>query len=315
MKKIIVILGPTASGKSTLGINLAKKYNGEIISADSRQVFKRLDIGSGKITNKEQSIVPHHLLDVSDPMDEFSVAKFQKLAFVAIEKIIKNKKLPFIVGGTALYIYSIVDNYKFQNFKPDKNRQKELESKPIEDLILLANKTINGKDYEKTKTKIEQKNPIFYLEKAGFPKKDIANKRRLTRAILKLESGIPLKTKNNPKKYNSILIGIDLPRQELYKKIDARVDERIKQGMIEEVKNLRLDGVSDEWLLNLGLEYRWITEYLNGKWTKEEMASRLKTAIHAFSRRQMTWWKKDKRIIWIKDENQAEKTVKTNLGL
>lgn len=284
LPKLIIILGPTASGKSSLGIELAKKHDGEIISADSRQVFRKLDIGTGKVTKQEQKEIKHHLIDVLDPEEKFSVADFQKLALGAIDDIISRKKMPFLVGGTALYIYSIIDNYKITDVAPDKNLREELSKKILQELQAMVPKnTLNADDY---------KNP-----------------RRLIRAIEKLKSGSAIDPKKGKPKYDNIILGINIAREELYKKIDKRVDERLKQGMIEEVKNLRKQGVTDEWLISLGLEYKWITEYLLGKWKKEEMIEKLKFAIHAFARRQMTWFRKDKKIKWVDSVVDAEKAI------
>ncbi|PIZ81416.1 MAG: tRNA (adenosine(37)-N6)-dimethylallyltransferase MiaA, partial [Parcubacteria group bacterium CG_4_10_14_0_2_um_filter_41_6] len=259
MNQLITILGPTASGKSTLGIELAQDLNGEIVSADSRQVFRGLDIGSGKVTNEEQAQVPHYLLDVVDPMDDFSVSHFQKLAFTAIDDIIGRNKLPFLVGGTALYIYSVIDNYKLQDIAPDPKLRKQFEKKSLSELqAMVPDGALNKDDYN--------------------------NPRRLIRAIEKLEAGVPIEPQKGPQKYENIIFGIDFPREELYQRIDQRVDERLKDGMIEEVENLRANGVSDEWLVSLGLEYKWITEFLQGKWQRDEMIKRLKGAIHAFAR-------------------------------
>lgn len=284
MKKLITILGPTASGKSTLGIKLAQEFSGEIVSADSRQVYRGLNIGSGKVTPEEQKSVPHYLLDVVEPMEDFSVAHFQKLAFEAIDDILNRDKLPFLVGGTALYIYSVIDNYELSDVGANLEKRKELEKKSVEELqSLVPPDTLNPSDYQ--------------------------NPRRLIRAIEKLESGESLQPKKGPPRYDNLILGTEVSRDELYKKIDQRVDERLKQGMIEEVENLRREGGSDEWLVSLGLEYKWITEHLQGKYTKDEMIKRLKGAIHAFARRQLTWWKRDQRIIWIKNFNEAEKKV------
>jgi len=304
MHKLITILGPTATGKSSLGIELAQKFNGEIVSADSRQVFRGLNIGSGKVTADEQAQIPHHLLDIVNPMEEFSVAHFQGLAFTAIDDILSRKKLPFLVGGTALYIYSVIDNYIFTDVPPNPKRRKELEGKSVEELqniIKSSNDT--------------QPPPNPLLSKGGgtLSRDDLQNPRRLIRAIEKLEAGVSIEPKKAEQKYNNIILGINFSREELYKRIDMRVDERIKNGMIEEVKNLintwpkATRSLGEGWLIRLGLEYRYITEYLQKKHTKDEMIKGLKHAIHMFSKRQMTWFKLDKRIHWIKNSKQAEK--------
>jgi tRNA dimethylallyltransferase len=224
------------------------------------------------------------------------LAHYQKLAFNIIDDIIKRNRLPFFVGGTALYIYAIVDNYNLSDVGANLARRKELEKLSVDELqsILIPSSPRRGRG-------------------GVLNSDDMKNPRRLIRAIEKLEAGATLEANKKPPRYDTLLLGTDIPREELYKKIDQRVDERINAGMIEEVKSLICRGaiprVSENWLIGLGLEYRFITEYLQGKWTKDEMIKRLKGAIHAFSRRQMTWFKRDKRIIWIKNISEAEQEV------
>lgn len=308
LPKLITILGPTASGKSTLGIKLAQEFKGEIVSADSRQVYRGMDIGSGKVTLEEQKQVPHHLLDVVDPIDDFSLAHFQPLAFAAIDDIIKRGQTPFLVGGTALYIYSVVDNYNLSAVGANTARRKELEKLSVDELSVIASAALAKRSNPNNTPGSDDQIAAVSLAELGFPRNDMKNPRRLIRAIEKLEAGITLTASKNPTRYDSLLLGTDVAREELYKKIDRRVDDRIKEGMIEEVIKLR-QSVSDEKLLSFGLEYRLITEHLQGKWTQVEMINRLKNAIHAFSRRQMTWFKRDPRIIWVKNLSIAEKQV------
>jgi len=288
--KLIAILGPTASGKSTLGIGLAREFGGEIVSADSRQVYRGLDIGAGKVTIDEQRATTHHLLDIVDPGDDFSVADFQRLAFAAIDGILKRNKLPFLVGGTALYAYAVIDNYQLADVPQNKRLRQELQQKTIAELrTMVPPDALNEDDYQ--------------------------NPRRLIRAIEKLHAGASLGSDKGPPRYDALILGIDVPRPELYKKIDQRVLERIEQGMIEEVERLRdNDNIRDKWLINLGLEYQWITEHLQWKWTREEMIERLKGAIHAFARRQMAWFNRDKRIRWVRNRGEAQSAVREFLA-
>ena len=276
-QKIIVILGPTASGKTDLSLKLAKKFNGEIISADSRQVYKEMDIGTGKITKKEMKDIPHYLLDVASPKRKFSVAQYQKLALKAINEISKKRKIPFLVGGSPFYIYSVVQGWIFPKLRPDWELRKKLDKKSCQELFDILKK----KDPRRAK-KIEKK-----------------NKRRLIRAIEIIEKlgKVPLLRKNIQFEY--LLIGIKKPKEELENLIRKRLLKRFKQGMINEIKRLRKNNVSWKRLENFGLEYRWIARYLQNKINYQEMVEKLQKDSEHFAKRQMTWFKKDKRIKWI----------------
>lgn len=285
-RKIIVIAGPTASGKTDLAKTLIKKFNGEIISADSRQVYKGLDIGTGKDKSFFQ-----YLIDIREPEEKFTVADFQKEAQKAVEEIYKKGKIPFIVGGTGFYIDSFLKNKRLA--PPPKNPylRKELEKQSCEEL------------FEQLKKLDPQTAAII----------DKHNKRRLIRALeVCLETGKPFSSfgQESPSQFKVLYLVIDLPRSILYQKIDQRLSKRLQEGMIEEVQNLLKQGVSAQWLKSLGLEYRYITEYLEGKYSKEEMIEKLKYAIHRFARRQITWFKKNKEAIWIQNIHQAEKLIK-----
>lgn len=286
--KLIVILGPTAVGKSELGVKLAKRFNGEIVSADSRQVYKGMDIGTGKVTKKEMQGVPHYLLDVASPKRRFTVAQYQKLAFKAIDKILKKGKLPFLVGGSPFYIYSVVDGYVFPKIPPNRKLREKLERKSEKELFEILKKL----DPERAET-IDKK-----------------NKRRLIRAIeiaKKLGKVPPLK--KNPR-YDCLLLGIKKPKEVLTKLIKKRLEKRLKRGMIAEVKRLRKEGVSFKRLEEFGLEYQWIAWFLQGKIEKKEMIEGLQKDIEKFAKRQMVWFKRDKRIHWIKNQREAEKLIK-----
>lgn len=274
---IIVIVGPTASGKTGLAIKIAKQINGEVISADSRQVYKGLDIGTGKVTKEEMNGVKHHLLDVADPKKVFNVTDFQKLGEIAIEDIHNRGKVPIIAGGTGFYIQALVDGLVLPEVPPNIKLRKELENKTLEQLLSQLKK----------------------LDKNRYETIDKMNRVRLIRAIeiSNTLGKVPkLKTQN---KYEPKFIGIDVDPEQLKKNIHDRLISRMNAGMIEEVQALHQNGLSWKRMEALGLEYRFIARYLQNKITKEEMLSQLETAICQYAKRQMTWFRRNKKINWI----------------
>jgi tRNA dimethylallyltransferase len=283
--KIIVILGPTATGKSDVAVQLAKDFNGEIISADSRQVYKGMDLGSGKITKKEMLGIPHYLLDIVKPQTYFSVAKYKDLADKAIEKIIKKEKIPIICGGTGFYIDSIVKNILLPEVPPNQKLRKELEKKTVEQLFNILQKL----DPKRAST-IDKNNPA-----------------RLVRAIeiAKVLGTVP-EIKELPQKYDFIFIGLDLSDKILKERISIRLVKRIDKGMIKEISNLHKNGVSWKRLESFGLEYRQTALFLQNKITKEQMIENLNREIWNFVKRQRTWFKANKKIIWISPLKKKE---------
>ena len=290
MNPLVVVLGPTASGKSGLGIALAQRFDGEIVSADSRQVYRGLDIGTAKVTAEEQALVPHHLLDVADVDDVYTVSQFQQQAIAAIEDIRERGHVPFLVGGSPHYIQAVVDNLDIPAIPPQPALRAELEARPLAGLLAQLEELD-----PQSAAVIDRKNP-----------------RRVIRALeVCLISGQPFSSQRKVAAplYRSLLLGIQWPRDVLYRRIDARVDERMRQGMVQEVRDLLAQGVSFERLEALGLEYRFISRLLRGEFTSEgEMVQRLKYAIHDFTRRQLTWFRKDSRILWV-DGNDIERAV------
>lgn len=277
-QKLLVILGPTASGKSNLAVHLAKKYNGEIISADSRQVYKGLDIGTGKITKREMRGVPHHLLDVASVHRQFSVAQFKKRAEKAIADITRRGKLPILCGGTGFYIQAVVDDLALPPTKANKILRKMLEHQSPEQLFALLEKY----DQRRAKT-IDPK-----------------NKRRLIRALeIVRERGKVPKLPHKKNRYDALLIGALLPDPLLREQIHIRLLKRLRGGMIAEVQQLKVKGrVSWKRLDALGLEYCFAAQFLKGDLSKQEMTKKLETAIWRYAKRQKTWFKRDKRIEW-----------------
>ena len=277
MNKLVVIAGTNASGKSGLGIELAKKYSAEIISADSRQVFKGLDLGSGKVTEEEMQGIKHHLIDVAEPNDFFSLSEFQALAYDAIDETLSNNKKAFLVGGTGLYVNSIVDGYNLNKAAPNEELRKSVEAKTIEELIDI----------------IRESNP----EKLEHL--DLQNKRRLERAAEKVLSGDADDLPSVPR-YETLVIGVTWPRKVLYARIKERLDCRLEQGMIEEVANLRRAGATDDFLYKLGLEYRYILMYLRGEFADfDAFYNKLFMEIRHLAKEQMTWFRKRTDINWI----------------
>ncbi|MBL7045210.1 MAG: tRNA (adenosine(37)-N6)-dimethylallyltransferase MiaA [Parcubacteria group bacterium] len=289
--KIVVILGQTATGKSDLAVEIAKEFSGEIISADSRQVYKGLDIGSGKITKREMRSMKHYLLDVANPKRQFSVAQYKKLADRAILEINEKNKLPIIVGGTGFYIQAIVDGLVLPEVKPNAKLRKELERKSPEQLFEILKKLDKARAKE-----IEKNNP-----------------RRLIRAIevAKALGKVPkLKTDS---KYDVLQIGLKLEEKKLKDNIHKRLMARMKKGMVKEVEKLHSPpaggGLSWRRLEALGLEYKNLALYLQGKMSKAELLTKIETESWQFAKRQMRWFKRDNKIKWFKP-NEAKKIEK-----
>ncbi len=279
--KLIVILGPTASGKSDIAVDLAKKFNGEVISADSRQVYKDLDIGTGKITKKEMRGVPHYLLDVANPRKQFSVSDFLKMTNLTIVKIVTKNKVPIVCGGTGFYIDALLGDKQIPEVPPNPKLRRQLEKKSTEELFKILKKL----DQERAKN-IDSKNP-----------------RRLARAIeiCKAMGKVPshFAKASRDKTYNVLKIGIKIPETELKKRINKRLEKRIKIGMIAEAKNLHKRGLTHKRMRELGLEYGALADFLDKKINKKEMEERLQKEIWQYAKRQMTWFKKNKDVIWL----------------
>lgn len=287
-KRLLVILGPTTTGKTDLALTLAKKFNGELISADSRQVYKGLDIGTGKMPGKFESLkmedgrwivdgITIHLYDVISPKRQYSVANFVKDAEKVIKEISKSKKLPIIVGGTGLYIRALVDGLSNIHIPADKKLRNELKSLTLDQL--------------QTKLKTLSKNIWGRMNYS-----DRQNPRRLFRAI-ELASIKGYKMKN--KKYDALKIGLNASRKVLYQRSDERVLSRIKQGMIEEANRLKKMGLSLTRMRQLGLEYGVLADYLEGKiQSKADLIRIMQGKIHGYVRRQLTWFKKEKNVNW-----------------
>ncbi len=291
--KIIVIVGPTASGKSDLGVLISKRFNGEVISADSRQVYKGLDIGTGKIAQKEMKGISHHLLDVLQPRTKFTVHAFKKHGDKAIKKMLKNGKIPVIVGGTGFYIEALVDSVLLPEVKPDLKLRLKLSKKSAENLFKMLQK----------------------LDSKRSENIDPKNTHRLIRAIEIAQALGEVPAIKKDSNFNPLFIGLKVSPEELQERIAKRLKKRLKQGMISEARKLHKEGLSWKRMNELGLEYRYLALFLQNKISKEEMFQKLKTEIWRYAKRQMTWFKRDQRITWFKptELKKIEKEVKTFL--
>ena len=251
-----------------------------------------MDIGTGKITKKEMQKIPHYLLDVASPKRKFTVFQYKKLAEKAIDKIFKKEKIPIICGGSPFYIKALIDGIVIPKVVPDWELRKKLEKKTANELF----KELKKIDPQRAETI------------------DKNNKRRLIRAleIAEKQGEVP-SLKEKPLPYPVLFLGIKKPKERLKKLISKRLEKRFKKGMIAEVKRLRKEGLSWKRLDEFGLEYRQISRYLQGKISKQEMTEKLKQDIINFAKRQMVWWKNDKRIRWVKNTKEAEKLVKNFL--
>ena len=272
--KLIVIAGTNASGKSGLGVELAAQYGGEIVSADSRQVYRGLDLGSGKITKDEMRGVPHHLIDVCQPGDFFSMADFQRMAYAAIDGILSRGRLPFLVGGTGLYVDAVADGYELSDQAPDLALRAHLETFDTPALYGM----------------LKEKLPDTEI--------DPRNRNRVMRALERLAADDYHPGKRSPR-YDTLKLGVTWDRETLKARIDERLQRRLDQGMVQEVQGLMDQGVSAGFLMKLGLEYRYLTRYLLGEIPYPQMVEELGNAIKKFAKRQMTWFRKEENLHWL----------------
>jgi len=295
--KIIVILGQTSSGKTELSVEIAKKYNGEVVSADSQQVYKGLDIGSGKVTKKEMRDIPHYLLDVASPRSVFSVAQFKKKSDKVIKDVLKRGKLPIVAGGTGQYIQAIVDNIVLPEVKPNLKLRKELEKKSAQELGKILKKMDIGRFKE-----IDQK-----------------NSRRLVRAIeIATALGkVPKLTITGLWSNKDFLqIGIKVDDNILKERIEKRFKKRVKQGIVAEAKKLHEQGVSWKRMNQIGLAHKYVVKYIKGEISKEQMIEGAIREERRYAKRQKTWFKRDKRIHWVEYEqkNKIDELVRDFLS-
>ena len=293
---LITVLGPTAVGKTKLAAQLANYFNGEIISADSRQVYKHLNIGTGKDLSDytvNGSLVKYYMIDLIELPDEFNLFDFYKKFFLFFHQIKSKNKIPFLVGGTGLYLSSVIQNYDLKEIENEQEFFEELNTKSDEELKSLLLK-LNPYPHNKT---------------------DFKTRERIIQAIIVAKANKPVENKIT---IHSLNIGINPGREIVKKRISERLEKRLTEGMIHEVETLLQNKIPRERLISLGLEYKFITEYLIGKLSYEKMRDELYKAICAFAKRQMTWFRKMERegikIFWLSepDFDKAKEIIKTN---
>ncbi len=292
---VIAIVGPTASGKSELAVIIAKKINGEIISADSRQVYRGMDIGTGKVEGKLRSdkyfykSIRHYGIDIASPRTQYSVAKFQSYTKKAIAEILKQGKVPILCGGTGHWIDAVLFNQNLPAVKPNNELRKKLEKLSTFELF----------------------NKLKKLDPNRAQNIDAKNPRRLIRALeIIMTTGKPVPVSKMETKYDVLWLGITHDKETLDKRIDKRLDERLKIGMVEEIKKLHDEGLSWKRLEDFGLEYKFGAQLLQQKIIENEMRSLLSIAIKQYSKRQMTWFKRNKDIHWVKTASEALRIIK-----
>lgn len=290
--KVIVIVGPTASGKSDLGIQLARKLNGEIISADSRQVYRGMDIGTGKVTKREQRLVRHWLLDVASPRRQYSVAQWKIAAQQAIRDIVHRGKVPIICGGTGFWIDALVSGMTLPDVKPNAKLRADLAKLSVAQMYATLTK----------------------LDPVRAAAIDRHNPRRLQRALeIVMTTGKAVPQAGNGSRYEPLFLAVSFPKEKLAARIAKRLDARLKGGMITEVKRLHTHGVSWQRLEDFGLEYRWLARYLKSKSKSYKlqaisyrtMREALLRDIVRYAKRQMTWFKRNPDIHWVRTPRQA----------
>lgn len=279
MNRLLIICGPTATGKTAVAVSLAKKFNGELISADSRQIYRGMDIGTGKDKESLQGI-PICMYDIVDPDEAFSVSQYQKQARAHIGDIQKQNKLPIIVGGTGLYIKSLIETIPTSEIKPNEELRKKLEKLDINELQVI----------------VKQEYPCVW---GKLNASDRQNPRRLVRRIELAKAGVTILTKPSSHPNDVLWIGLTAPFPHLYERIDRRVDERVGQGITHEVRTLLQKGYSWNLPSMSGLGYRQWKKYIEGSETMEEAVQKWKFEEHGYARRQMTWFKRNKNIRWV----------------
>lgn len=331
--KIIVVLGPTSSGKSDVAIKLARKFDGEIISADSRQIYRGMDISSGKIKRdsgfhlpsvkgrtvrgvaKNKKLepyysegIPHYMLDIISPKTNFSAAQFKRKAEKIIADILSRGKLPIICGGTGFWIKSIVDNITYPEVKPDWKLRENLSQKSVEELFTILKKL----DPERAKN-IDAKNKVRLIRAIEICKAigKVPTVLSTSPACLPRRRAGGRGVRGEGVNYEFLQIGISWPKEKLHERIKIRLDQRFEEGMISEVERLHFkDKVSWKRLESFGLGYFWISQFLQNKLPEDQLFEKVYASEKDYAKRQMTWFKKDQRIVWTGNDKEIEKEAK-----
>lgn len=294
--KVIVICGPTASGKTALSIELAKRIDGEIVSCDSMQIYKDMDIGTAKPTKEEMQGIKHYLLDFVSPEERYSVANYKKDAKKAIKEIINKGKTPIVVGGTGLYVDSLIYEIEYNDIKLDVEYRKELEKmaeeQGLEKLYKLAQK-IDSKAMEKISVN-DRKRIIRVLE--------------IYHATGKTKTEQEYESRKKDVEYDYKVFAINWEREKLYERINKRVDIMLEQGLINEVENIQKKYNKFPTAMQ-GLGYKEVVDYLNGKYEKEEMVEKVKMESRRYAKRQLTWFRKNKQTIWLNGEDDIQNNI------
>jgi tRNA dimethylallyltransferase len=306
LPRVICLVGPTSSGKTDLGIRLAKAFNGEIINADSRQIYKGFDIGTGKPRGKRGSCdgqrafmvegVPHYLMDFLEPQKTFTVAEWRDKALVAIRGIVKRKRLPIIVGGTGLYIRSLVDNLQFPHVEPNPAMREAFEGKPLEELVRL----LLGLDSDAAQA-VDLKNPrrvIRALEVATLTGKPFTQQKKMGKPLI-----------------DAFQVGIKRPREQLFARIDGSIDSMLEEGWVEEIREALKKGIPENAPAMTSIGYRELMKYLKGEKSFEQAVALTRQSVHRYAKRQETWFKRDQRIRWCSTADEAALAVSEWLGI
>ena len=295
-QKVIVICGPTASGKTALSIELAKKINGEIVSCDSMQIYKEMDIGTAKPTKEEMQEIPHYMINTIFPNERYSVADYKKDAKKAIREIIKKGKVPIVVGGTGLYVDSLIYEIEYPDIKFDEKYRQELEEQVQKDGL------------EKLYNKAKKIDPEAMLKISSNDRKRILRVLEIYKATGKTKTEQERKSREKEPEFDYLVYGLNMPREKLYERINLRVDIMIKQGLIKEVEEI-YKKYNEFPTAMQGLGYKEVVEYLDGHLTKEEMIEKIKQETRRYAKRQMTWFRKNKQTIWLDTENTKQNNL------